>query len=813
MIFKAIVNNLALLLALSIMYSFLNRKWKADSFIGKLAGGALFGIVAIIGMMNPFIFEKGVIFDGRSILICIAGVFGGPVTAFIAALFSGIYRIYLGGAGLKMGILVILTSALLGSGYYYLKNYGIRIKHPFNILLLGLVVHLSMIFLMFTLPSSLSNKVIAELTLPVLIAYPLTTVALSYILEDQEKKNLAISLLRQSEERFRNAIINSPVPIMIHADDGEILQINNAWTRVTGYKMEDLPTIFDWIKKAYGERSDEMQEIIKNVFKNKAISSKGEYLINTKSEKKAILEFNSAPLEELPDGRRIIISTAIDITSRKIAEEATRQSEEKYRKIVETSTEGIWVIDKNSKTSFVNKKLTEMLGYSEKEMINRSLFDFMDEVSKKEAMNKVKKRQLGISELHDFKFTKKDGEFLWTLVSTSPLFSNDGQYKGALAMVTDNSERKKAIEALRLSEEYYRSLIENAVDYILILNKEGSIIFASPAFYRQLGYSNYEITGKPIFDLIYPDDLTDFRTQYSDQSNRPGFVNLVEFRLRNKKKEWRTIESFMTNLLDVPVIKGIIMNARDITEKKMVEYELKNYHEHLEKLVAERTQDLESFTYSVSHDLKAPLRAIGSFAHILSEDYGKELNKDASHLLSVIIDSTNKMHQLIDDLLNFSKISKKEISAITIDTNLLIKEIMGELKEETKNRNIRWEINELPHIHGDRSMLKQVFVNLLSNAIKFSRNKEKAVIDVGCDKVENRDVFFVKDNGIGFNMKYTGKLFQVFQRLHSPEEFDGSGVGLAIVKRIIKKHGGNIWAEGEINKGSVFRFFIQHESS
>ena len=516
---------------------------------------------------------------------------------------------------------------------------------------------------------------------------------------------------------------------------------------------------------------------------------------------------------KLPDGRRLVISTAIDITSRKIAEEATRQSEEKYRQIVETSTEGIWVIDKNSETSFVNKKMTEMLGYSEKEMINRSLFDFMDETSKKEAMNNVKKRQSGISELHDFKFTKKDGEFIWTLVSTSPLFSNDGQYNGALAMVTDNTERKKAVEALRLSEEYYRSLIENAVDYILILNKEGLITFASTAFYRQLGYSNSEIAGKTIFDLVHPDDLVVFRASYNDQSNKPGFVNSVEFRLKNKKKEWRTIESFLTNLLDVPVIKGIVMNARDITEKKQVEYELKNYHEHLEKLVAERTQDLESFTYSVSHDLKAPLRAIGSFAHILSEDYGKELNEDATHLLSVIIDSTNKMHQLIDDLLNFSKISKKEISAITITTNSLIKEILGELKEETKNRDIRWEISELPDIYGDRSMLKQVFVNLLSNAIKFSKNKEIAVIEIGCDKAENRDIFFVKDNGIGFNMKYKGKLFQVFQRLHSPEDFDGSGVGLAIVKRIIQKHGGNIWAEGEINKGSVFRFFIQHESS
>ena len=299
MIFKAIVNNLALLLALSIIYSFLNRKWKADSFIGKFAGGVLFGIVAIIGMMNPFVFEKGVIFDGRSILICIAGVFGGPVTAFIAALFSAIYRIYLGGAGLKMGILVILSSALLGSGYYYLKNYGIRIKHPLNILLLGLVVHLSMVFLMFTLPSSLSHEVIAELTIPVLIAYPLTTVALSYILEDQEKKNLAISLLRQSEERFRNAIINSPVPIMIHADDGEILQINNAWTRVTGYKMEDLPTILEWTEKAYGKKSDEMREIIKNVFRKNTTSSQGEYTVNTKNEKKAILDFNSASLGKI----------------------------------------------------------------------------------------------------------------------------------------------------------------------------------------------------------------------------------------------------------------------------------------------------------------------------------------------------------------------------------------------------------------------------------------------------------------------------------------------------------------------------------
>ena len=813
MIFKAIINNLALLLALSIMFSFLNRKWKADSFAGKIAGGVLFGIVAIIGMMNPFVFEKGVIFDGRSVIISIAGVFGGPVTAFIAALFSAVYRIYLGGAGLKMGILVILSSALLGSVYHYLKVYEINIKHYLNIFLLGLVVHLTMVFLMFTLPSSFTHEAITELALPVLIAYPLATVALSFILEDQEKKNQAISLLQLSEERFRTAIINSPVPVMIHADDGEIIQINHAWTRVTGYKTEDLPTILDWTRKAYGKRSDEMQQVIKNVFKKNVVSSQGEYTVTTKNNKEVILDFNSAPLGELPDGRRVIISTAIDITSRKMAEEATRQSEEKYRQIVETSNEGIWVIDENNKTLFVNKKMTEILGYSEKEMLNKSLFDFMDEDSKKEALNKVKQRQQEISGVHEFKFAKRDGKFVWALLSISPLFSDKSHYNGALAMITDNTERKIAVEALRLSEEYYRSLIENAVDYILILNEDGLITFASPAFYRQLGYNTYEITGKLIFDLVHPDDLVELQARYNDQTGRPGFVNTVEFRLKNKKKEWRTIESFLTNLSDVPVIKGIVINARDITEKKLVENELKNYREHLEKLVAERTQDLESFTYSVSHDLKAPLRAIGSFAHILSEDYGKELNKDATHMLGVIINSSNKMHELIDNLLNFSKISKKEISAITIATNALIKEIISEFTEETKNRDIIWKIGELSDIFGDRSMIKQVFVNLLSNAIKFSKNTKNTVIEIGCERIENRDIFFVKDNGIGFDMKYSGKLFQVFQRLHSVEEFEGSGVGLAIVRRIIKKHGGNIWAKGEINNGSVFRFFVQPASS
>ena len=219
-------------------------------------------------------------------------------------------------------------------------------------------------------------------------------------------------------------------------------------------------------------------------------------------------------------------------------------------------------------------------------------------------------------------------------------------------------------------------------------------------------------------------------------------------------------------------------------------------------------QDLESFSYSVSHDLRAPLRAINGFTEILLEDYIEILGDDAQYLLGEIIANSKKMGQLIDNLLDFSRISKQQISVGNVDTQQLVNSVIIQLKQLEPDREVIFEIGNLEFTIGDRNMLRQVYVNLISNALKYSSKKEVSVIQIGCFVENNHQNFYIKDNGAGFDMTYYDKLFGVFQRLHSSNEFEGTGVGLAIVQKIIAKHDGKVWAEGKVGEGASFYFSL-----
>jgi len=238
-------------------------------------------------------------------------------------------------------------------------------------------------------------------------------------------------------------------------------------------------------------------------------------------------------------------------------------------------------------------------------------------------------------------------------------------------------------------------------------------------------------------------------------------------------------------------------------------------HENLEKTVTERTRqleatnkDLEGFSYSVSHDLRAPLRSIDGFSQILEEDYAAKLDDEGKHVIATIRNSTVQMGRLIDDLLAFSRLGRQALKTQDVDMTSLAKSVFDELKIANPTRVIQFNCADLPHVHGDAALLKQVWVNLLSNAIKYTKKKETAIITVACTPDNTHNTYYVKDNGAGFDMQYKDKLFGVFQRLHSAQEFEGTGVGLAIVSRIIAKHGGTVRAEGIVDQGATFYFSL-----
>jgi signal transduction histidine kinase len=256
--------------------------------------------------------------------------------------------------------------------------------------------------------------------------------------------------------------------------------------------------------------------------------------------------------------------------------------------------------------------------------------------------------------------------------------------------------------------------------------------------------------------------------------------------------------------------------TRTLAGYEQAEREIKKLNEELEQRVTERTaqlenanQELEAFSYSVSHDLRAPLRHIHGFVEMLRDDTASTFSEQSRRYLEVISESANQMGRLIDDLLLFSRMNREEMRRVRINTDELIKEVVHELTREIREREITWEIDPLPVVFGDRSMLKQVWANLLSNAVKYTHGREQTRIKIRCYKTPSHEwQFSVQDNGAGFDMQYVDKLFGVFQRLHRPEEFEGTGIGLANVRRIVHRHGGRTWAEGQVNEGATFYFTL-----
>jgi PAS domain S-box-containing protein len=328
----------------------------------------------------------------------------------------------------------------------------------------------------------------------------------------------------------------------------------------------------------------------------------------------------------------------------------------------------------------------------------------------------------------------------------------------------------------------------------------------NPAWQSVLGWTMEELTARPYLDFVHPDDLPEAHeraVQLADGNG--GHAISFENRYRHRDGSYRWLQ-----WKAAPTPQGIIYaTARDVTDQKGSAQALEQYADE----VSAANHELEAFSYSVSHDLRAPLRHVTGFAALLQREAGETLSEQGRRYLHTIVDAATRMGRLIDDLLAFSRVGRSPVVARRIDLGDLARDVQREIAAEANGRQIAWTLQPLPCAEGDPALLRLVFVNLLSNAVKYTSTRERAEIEVGAASAKGEAVVFVRDNGVGFDPQYAHKLFGVFQRLHSAEEFDGTGIGLANVRRIVQRHGGRTWAEGAIDRGATFYFSLPTSDS
>lgn len=597
--FLYLVYNTSLLLLLVFLFDIFSVKWKykSNKYL-KAPLGIIIGLIGVIVMQTHWTLESGAIFDTRSILVSVSGLYFGPIPTIIAMIITSLFRLYQGGIGALTGILVIICTGSIGIIWRYLKKKDLKDLTFWNLYIFGIVIHLVMLALMLTFPKDTALNVIKTITLPVLVIYPAGTALLGTFMTNRLQKESLTTKIIEEEAKFKILANHTTNWDYWTGPDKNFLYCSPSCFIMTGYTADE-----------FAAKPTLLTDIIH------------------------------------PD----------DL---------------------------VWV--------------KEHMNFADKELPGHI----------------------------DFRIVHKSGTEKWIGHSCVPIYNSDGVFLGTRGSNRDITPQKVAEKKLLDSKEEIKKLL----------------------------------------------DVT--------ENSRLALLSVVE-------------------------------------DQKVASDRLYELNVELERRVEERTsqlaeanKELEAFSYSISHDLRAPLRGVSGFAGILNEDFGEQLGEDGRKLCKTIIENAHSMGRLIEDLLSFSRLSRKEIVKSQILMGTLIHSIYYEITNEVQREKIKFEVGEICDCVGDPSLIRQVLSNLLSNAVKYTSKKESPLIKVSCSKVENKIIYTFTDNGAGFDMKYYGKLFGVFQRLHSSSEFEGTGAGLAIVQRIINRHGGEVGAEGEIEKGAKFWFSL-----
>ncbi|MEA5507712.1 PAS domain S-box protein [Halotia wernerae UHCC 0503] len=508
-----------------------------------------------------------------------------------------------------------------------------------------------------------------------------------------------------------------------------------------------------------------------------------------------------------------------DISDRKLVEEELRESKERLRFTLQTAELGDWDLDLSNQTAHRSLRHDQIFGYES--LLPKWTYEmFLEHVLPEDrAFVDAKFRTaLTNNQTWDFecRIRRANGELGWIWARGHIYYNAQKEAVRMLGLIADISEHKQAEAALTESEARFRQMTDTAPVLVWMSGTDKLCNYFNQFWLDFTGQTVEQEMGNGWAEGVHPDDFQRCLDIYTNAFDaRQNFK--MEYRLRRFDGEYCWIlDTGVPRFAATGEFLGYIGSCVDINDRKQAEIEIWQLKENLEQRIQERTaqleaanKELESFSYSVSHDLRAPLRHIAGFVELLQKRLNSaNLDEKSQHYLQTIAATARQAGILIDELLTFSRMGRTEMRYITLNMGQLVQEVKRDLATETKGRTIHWQIELLPEVQGDPSMLRLVLYNLIGNAVKYTQTQNPAKITVGSTNDQNEVVFFVQDNGVGFNMQYVHKLFGVFQRLHTDPQFEGTGVGLANVQRIIHRHNGRVWAEGIVGRGATFYFSL-----
>ncbi len=622
------------------------------------------------------------------------------------------------------------------------------------------------------------------------------------LVEDAMQRQRAQEALKEGEMQkssslyARSLIEASPDPLVTISAEGKITDVNKATERVTGCTRDKLigSDFSDYFTEPQKARAGYMKVFSEGTVRDYPLA------IQHVSGKITYVLYNASLYRNEEGEVQGVFAAARDITLRKEAEDQLRRASLYARSLLEASLDPLVTIDADGKITDVNRATEDVTECTRQELIGSDFSDYFTEPEKARAGYK-QVFKLGFVRDYPLAIRGKTGKVTEVLYNATVYRNEAGQIQGVFAAARDITERKIAEEKLLSASQYARSLLEASLDPLVTISADGKITDVNQATEDVTGYSREQLIGSDFSDYFTEPEKA--RAGYK-QVFTDGFVKDYQLAIRHRNgKVTDVLYNASVYQNAEGEVQGVFAAARDITQRIAMENELRQTMDKLKQSNAE----LEQFAYVASHDLQEPLRMVASYVQLLERRYKGRLDGDADEFIGYAVDGANRMRALIDDLLTYSRVGRLGKPFEPVDLNKTMAVVLQNLSATIDDSNAQVTYDKLPVVKADGGQLAQLFQNLIGNAIKF-HGKEKPKVHISVKEQDSQYLFAVKDNGIGINPEYYERLFKIFQRLHTREEYPGSGIGLAICKKIVERHGGRIWVESQSGIGSTFYFTL-----